>query len=179
MTRFLPLIAALCLFAASVALYAGLLFGIRQSISAATLAHASASTTGEQQLFKRRVASFMEQTASVRSSLEGFIATDESVISLINEIDNAGKREHLSITIGSVGTTPSVWKYHEPLEIVVTAQGSFSDIVNFATDLESLPEASRLATFRAESTDKKDWFATYTVYVAKERSTPQPPAKTP
>ena len=170
MTRFIPLFGSVLLLLAGIGVYLFLCVNIAQSVSTAATAQASASGTGEQELFQQSIQTFMQDTVSQRTELSGFVTKDTDVVSLINAIDAAAKREKVSVTIGSVSVLGTEWKYHEPLEVALSAQGSFSALALFATDLESLPTASHLSAMTADASTNHTWFDTFTVDFVKEKA---------
>lgn len=170
MTKFLPLAAALLLLFFGITLYVFLCAEISRTVSVAAAARANASGAGQQELFQQSVQSFVNDTAVQRAELATFIAKDTDIVSLIDTIDNAAKREKVSVTIGAVNVVAGSWQHHEPLEVTLSAQGSFAQLAAFATDLESLPMASRLLSMNAEASENHLWFDTFVVQFVKEKA---------
>ncbi len=170
MNRFMPLLVSVIVLVAAIAGYVFLSVQIRQAASAASAATENVSATGKQESFQRSIWAFMQDTERERAELATFVAKDNDIVTLIETIENAAKREKVSATIGSVSVSAVDWKYHEPLEVSLSAQGSFAALAAFATDLESLPQASRLSRMTVEASDKNLWFGTFTVEFVKEKT---------
>jgi Tfp pilus assembly protein PilO len=170
MNRFTLLLLSLFLLAAAMAIYGFLSFEISRAVSTASAARAQAQTSGAQALYRQSVSGFLNGTESDRAALTAFVPADQDVPAIIQEIEDAALREKVSTVIGSVSVASSSWAYHEPLEIQLSARGSFAGLATFATDLESLPHASHLSSFTAQSSGGHAWFAAYTVDFVKQKS---------
>lgn len=172
MKRFTPLLLSLALLAAALGVYGFLSFHIARAVAAASDARAAAASSGAQALFHQSVATFLGATGESRAALATFVPADEDVPALIQEIESAAKREKVSVTISQVSVGTADWKYLEPLEIKLSARGSFAAVAAFATDLESLPQPSRLSSFTAQAASGGSWFATYAVSFIKQKTAP-------
>jgi len=170
MNRFLPLVGGFILFAGAVAALAFVLASVGGYIATASEAKAAVTSSSREESYNEAVASFLSDTADERSRLSSFIVNDAGVVAVIQEIDDAAKREKVSVTIDSVAVGASAWNYFDPLDVSVSATGSFAALSAFATDLESLPEASRLVSFHAEAAENKAWFGSYRVEFLKTKS---------
>ena len=113
---------------------------------------------------------FLNDTASDRAELENFVVKNSNSVSFITAIEDAGLREKVIANIGSINLPSTEWKYHEPVQVVVTARGSFAALSQFATALESLPVGSRLLTMSIEASANHTWFGTFTLDFVKEKS---------
>ena len=172
MKRFTPLFLSLALLVAALGVYGFLSFGISRAVGAASEARAAAASSGARALFRQNIAGFLGMTEESRTALATFVPADKDVPALIQEIEDAAKREKVSVTISQVSVGTADWKYFEPLEIKLSARGSFTAVAAFATDLESLPHPSRLSSFAAQSASGGSWFATYAVDFVKQKTSP-------
>ncbi len=172
MNRFTPLLISLVLCVAAGAVYGWLSFETSLAISSASAASAEAATSGARALYAQSVSGLLRETADERSQLAAFVATDQSAPAIIQELGDAAKYEQVSATIGTVSVLASDWKQYEPLEIQLSARGSFAALAALATDLESLPQVSHLSSFTIQSSGNRVWFATYTVDFVKQKSSP-------
>lgn len=174
MKRFTPLLFSLALFVVSIAVFVFLSFEISGAVRDASAARVEASSSGTQALYRQSIAGFLSGTESERSTLTAFVPTDQDAPAIIQEIEAAAKQEKVIPAIGSVSVVSTTWKYHEPLEIKLSARGSLAAVTAFATDLESLPQASHLSSFTVQASGKQIWFATYVVDFVKVK-TPSTP----
>jgi Tfp pilus assembly protein PilO len=174
MNRFTPLVFSLVFLVIAVAAYAFLSYETARALSSAASVHAQAASADAEGLYQQSISSFLSATASDRAALDAFVPADEDVPVVIQDVEDAAAREKVVATIGAVSVAPSDWQYHEPLEIKLSARGSFAALAAFATDLESLPQASHLSSFSAQSSGNGSWFASYTVDFVKEKTPPTP-----
>lgn len=180
MNRFAPLLIALLLLAAAVYGFAFLAAHTYAAAAAAAAAAESIATAGKQESFQQNVAAFMRGTESERAELGTFITKDRDVVSIIAAIEAAAKREKVSVEVSSIAVAPApYWKYHEPLDVTLSAQGSFPALAAFATNLESLPWVSHLLTMTAGASDMHTWTSTFTLEFAKEKAASGQAAQTP
>lgn len=121
----------------------------------------------------KRADILIAETALNRAELATFIVSDSDSVRLIDTIEATAKRERVTATIGSVTVVPTEWTYHELVRVVFSARGSLTAMTRFASAIETLPEASRLANVSFEISDANIWFATFTVDFIKEKS-PKP-----
>jgi hypothetical protein len=149
-----------------------LIIGTGSAITTAVSDREQGAAAGQEENASQLVQSFVSQTAPERTELESFVATDASVVSVIQEIEAAAAREGVKVTIGAISVVPDTsWRFHESLNIAVSSTGSFAGVTAFATALESLPHASHVAKMDFEAT-AKEWYGTFTLDFLKEKTTP-------
>lgn len=129
----------------------------------------SFSTDARDQALKRADV-LITETALNRAELATFVVSDSDSVRLIDTIETTAKREHVTLTIGSVSVVPTEWTYHELVRVVFSARGSLTPMTRFVSAIETLPEASRLVNVSFEVSDTNLWFATFTVDFIKEKS---------
>ncbi len=164
------LIAPVLLFVAVVSGYGFLFVNISRDVSAAFADRASAAALGQEESLQKTVQQFVTDTAAERTELASYVATDGDVVTLIQEIESVAGRDNVSLSVGAIAAVPSDWHYHEPLDVSLSASGSFSALAAFAADLESLPQASRLSSITFEASRGGGWTATCTVEFLKEKT---------
>ena len=167
MNRFFSFFSALALLIAAVAAFCFLTYEINRHIASTAQGKANLASLSGEQTYEQTVSSFLNDTAAPQAALASFVVSDSDVVSVIDTIEAAAKREKVAVTVDSVSVGQTTWKYHEPLDISLSAQGSFAALAAFATDLESLPQASRLVSVHAEASDGKVWFETFKMEFVK------------
>ncbi len=165
---FLPTVFSLLLLGA-VCLYVFLVEDIASSMTAIAAAKESALQVGAEADIAHGTDIFMADTAAEQTELETFVVKDSESVRIVNAIDDAATRAHVTPTIGSVSVLPTSWQYHEPVEVVVSAKGSAAALTSFATLLQSLPEASELKTMSLEASTNNSWFGKFIVDFVKEK----------
>jgi hypothetical protein len=160
MNRFAPLIVGVLIFAAALGAHFFILSAIDARVGEASKAKAGVISLSQGDTYAQNVESFLAANAAAEDGIAAFTTTDVGIVGLIQEIDDAAKESHVSVSIDSVNVGAAAWNYHEPLTVSLSAKGPFQALVAFTTKLESLPDASRLISVHAEASEGKSWFET-------------------
>lgn len=169
MNRFTFLILAAILAILMLSGYVFLSIRIHSLLASAAAAREGAAAAGAAASLQQGIQDFLSATQAERTDLSAYVATDADVVSLIQEVQDVAKKEKVTATVGAIAVAPTDWKYHEPLEMSLSATGSLPALAAFATDLESLPQTSHLSAASFEASGKGVWFARFTVDFVKEK----------
>lgn len=157
-------------FAASVALYfffAQIIDGYSERIVRAA-ADAQTLTQKDSAL---QIAETELADVNVLSTILGtFVSTDSDVVQSITLVEKAGRSSGVSLTIGTVGVTETQdWKHHEQIALALYAEGSFLELLEFISTLESLPILSRLETVAFRKFEDGSWGANIRSVFVKQK----------
>lgn len=163
------------IFAVLIALAAGggyvfMLTSIQTAVDGIAVARAESQTAEDRERLAQTANVFIQDTAIARDELNTYVTTDADFVSAIETLENAGKREKVEVTIGSVSVKKITAKAHEVATVILSAKGSFSALTAFASALESLPLVSRVGTLSLESSADSGWFGTFSVDFVKRKS---------
>jgi len=175
MSKFTSLISATLLLVGTATLYTLFFFYIQGQIAIAAQARLDASGIEQQDQFQSSVASLLRNTDADRTELSSYVSNDSNIVNVIQSIEDRATLDHVTTKIISVAVGAAKWKYHEPLTITFSAEGTFSALTAFATDMESFPQASHLAKINAQVSTNHLWTATVTLEFLKEKA--QPPTQ--
>lgn len=151
--------------------YVFVLGEIYASLSTIATADAQVVAVERQEAEARAAQLFTSDTSSLQSELDAFVAHDTDIVAVIDSIEATAKREKITLAIAAVAVgSQSKWKRHEPVNVTMTANGSFSVLAAFITALETLPRAARVENFAIE-TIGTGWFGTLQISFVKEKTT--------
>ncbi|MES2014655.1 MAG: hypothetical protein V4437_02465 [Patescibacteria group bacterium] len=170
MKKFTTLIVSLLLLGVAITLFVFLVTRITTFTTVIAKAKESSAAADMRDTALQNASALIADTAPARAELATFIVQNSDSIRIIDAVESAAKREKVTATIGSVTVLPTKWQYHEPVQVIVSARGSFATLARFAAALEALPEASRIENISLEASTNHSWFGRFTIDFVKEKS---------
>lgn len=167
MKQIISLTFAVLFFLATLGAYAYLMYEVTVAVDSLAVAREQVNSVGQRSAATSARERFVADTEGERAALGEYIIRDADVVTPIETIERAANREDVTIEISSVSTESIPdWKYHEGIRVTLSAEGSYRELVHFASALETLPFAARLERFALESGEDA-WFATYLILIPK------------
>lgn len=112
---------------------------------------------------------FLADTSDLRVVLDRAVVGRDEIVPVIELLENAARREGVSLSLSNVSVAGEAWQYHERLALSFSAQGTFHEITRFIGALEALPRVARLESGALESAGGREWFGTFIVSFVKEK----------
>lgn len=150
--------------------YVFMLQTIQTAIDGIAVARAESKTAEEREKLAQTANVFISENALARAEADTYVTSDAEFVSVIEMIEAAGKREKVSVTIGSVNVKKITAKSHDGATMVLSAKGSFAGLAAFASALESIPFASRVTSASLEASTDNSWFGAFTLEFVKRKS---------
>ncbi len=155
--------------------YGFLVFAINSSLQEISISKEDVASISARSVFAKNMEVFLQETTTTREELKSFIAKDNDVVSSIELLERAAKREAVEISIATVAVSSQDWKFHEVVNVTFSVEGSFAALTSFASALETLPQVSRITSTTLEAPEEgKEWFGAFTVQFLKTKDVVQP-----
>lgn len=137
-------------FLLALALFSGLLYYIHTLQGEVATLRGSADGALAENDRVRAEQSLLRETATKRAELSSYFYTSEEVILLLDELEALGRRTNASVEISSVYEEEADEDTEATIRIVLSTEGSWSNVYTFFAELELLPIALEIARANIE-----------------------------
>lgn len=165
-----PLVLSILVFFAALGAYAFLYTNVNNSTERIEVALHGSETLTRRDALARSIEVFLKGVETERATLDRYVIEDEGVVDVIELVEAVADRENVGISISSVSVSgPPGWSYHERVDIILSADGTFANLTDFIATLEALPAAARVESASLERSGGSSWFASVAVTFVKEK----------